>query len=68
MRLGAMIIVALLVIVASVAISRAFTSDADSRLTGNIEDTIQRHFDEIVQDAPSVGQVEAPPTSTSTAQ
>lgn len=68
MRLGAVIIVALLIIGASVGISKAFTSNDNDRLSGNIEDIIQQRYDQIRQDAYGGRQAEAQTAATSTGQ
>ncbi len=68
MRLGAAIILALLIVGSSVVISKAFTSNDDDRLSGNVEDVIQQRYDQIKRDAFGGLQAEAQTASTSTGQ
>ena len=68
MRLGAAIILALMIVGGSVFISKAFTSNDNDRLSGNVEEIIQQRYDQIRQDAFGSLQAEAQTGSTSTGQ
>ena len=68
MRLGAAIILALLIIGGLMAASKAFTGNDDDRLSGNVEDIIQQRYDQIGSDAFGSLQAEAQTASTSTGQ